>query len=752
MSRKKKGPGTITKIRRVKTNNQMRKKLAGLFFVVLLALVGLAIRITYINATNGEQYKRQVLSQSQQKYESKTISFKRGDILDRNGTILATSEKVYNVILDCSVVNYVLVSQGKESRPYREPTVKALTAVFHMNEEEILKYLDDEATKDSQYIVIRRGITINEKKAFEAYANPEGISDELVDKIYRVFAVMQDPELDFGLTKEERQERANIRGVWFEDDYNRIYPMGSQACEVIGFTYKGNTADWGIEGYYSNVLNGVNGRQYGYYNDDADVEQTIVDAVDGNSVVSTIDINLQQIVRKNMQEFADERIEEYKARKANERNDRSPQDDADGDEDDDADGARPAASGDEEEIVRAANNLAVIVANPKNGEILAMDTLDNYDLNDPTDLSFYYTDDELKNLTPEELVEKRSAVWRNFCVSDAFEPGSTVKPMTVAAGLESGFIDPDDTFVCDGYQQVADKRINCSRTSGHGSQTLGETIMHSCNDAMMQIADKMGPETFLRYQDIFNFGSRTGIDLPGESSGITQDLAGLGSVELATGAFGQGYTCTMIQELAAFSSVINGGYYYQPHVVSQILDSNGSVIKNIEPLMYKQTVSKEVSDLVREYCAKTVQKGGTGSRVKVQGYSMGGKTGTAQKLPRGNGKYILSFIGFAPLDDPQVVIYVVADEPNQVSQEDSKPLQEMTRALFEDILPYLNIFPDEDAQGNPLPDTSQTLDSDGNDTYEDLSVPEPPKGDGPAAGGNTMISEGITNDEQNYIE
>lgn len=718
----KKGQKTIKKIECKKTNNQMRKKLAGLFFLVLLALVGLAIRITYINASSGEQYKRQVLGQFQQKYESKTISFKRGDILDRNGTILATSEKVYNVVLDCSVVNYVQKFQGKERQPYREETVEALETIFHMNKEEILKYLDDPKTMESQYLVIRKGISITEKKAFEAYA-------ESVD--------------------EEGNPR-NIRGVWFEDDYNRIYPMDSQACEVIGFTYKGNTADWGIEGYYSDVLNGVNGRQYGYYNEEADVEQTIVDAVDGNSVVSTIDMNIQQIVRKEMQKFADRRIADYKIIKERERKKReeaiekgeiSPED---------------VPEPEKEEIIRAAKNLAVIVANPNNGEILAMDTLDHYNLNDPTDLSFYYTDAELENLTEEELVEKRSAVWRNFCVSDAFEPGSTVKPMTVAAGLESGAINPEDKFYCDGHETIKGKKVNCSRTSGHGEQTMAETISHSCNDAMMQMAEKMGAETFLRYQEIFNFGSRTGIDLPGESSGINRDLEGLGALELATASFGQGYTCTMIQELAAFCSVINGGYYYQPHVVSQILDSNGSVIKNIEPLVYKQTVSLEVSDEIRNYCQKTLQRGGTATRVKVPGYSMGGKTGTAQKLPRGNGKYILSFIGFAPLENPQVVIYVVADEPNQPSQEDSKPIQELSKALFEQILPYLNIFQDEDEKGNPLnptptPTPTPEVQTE-TDTAADPNVPAPPKNEETITGGNNLLSDGITNDEQTYIE
>lgn len=227
----------------------------------------------------GNQYSKQVLSQSQQKYDSRVIPFKRGDITDRNGVVLATSEKVYKVILDCKVVN------TKEE--YVEPTIKALVDVMGLDEETVRKKLEDETTKDSQYQILQSNVSINQKKAFEDYTDVSG--EEAKEK----------------LTKEEIAERSNIKGVWFEEDYRRVYPLNSTASHLVGFTYTGNSADWGIEGYYSSTLNGVNGRQFGYYNSDADVEQNIIDPINGNSVESTIDLNIQQVVEKYISNFMD---------------------------------------------------------------------------------------------------------------------------------------------------------------------------------------------------------------------------------------------------------------------------------------------------------------------------------------------------------------------------------------------------------------------------------------------------------------
>lgn len=689
--RKKRGNPLLTR----KINSKMRMKLVWLFGMVVLAFVGLGIRITVINASQGNQYSKQVLSQSQQKYDSRVIPFKRGDITDRNGVVLATSEKVYKVILDCKVVN------TKEE--YVEPTIKALVDVMGLDEETVRKKLEDETTKDSQYQILQSNVSINQKKAFEDYTDVSG--EEAKEK----------------LTKEEIAERSNIKGVWFEEDYRRVYPLNSTASHLVGFTYTGNSADWGIEGYYSSTLNGVNGRQFGYYNSDADVEQNIIDPINGNSVESTIDLNIQQVVEKYISNFMDGM----------------------------ANGPRGA---------EGAANVGVIVANPKNGEILAMATDNPYDLNDPRDLTSYYSQDEINGMDNDTMLENLYGIWKNYCISDAFEPGSTVKPLTIGAALDADVVQPSDTFVCDGYQMFGGTRIRCAIYPGaHGTETLSDLIKHSCNDGLMQIGALLGPEEFLKYQKIFNFGATTGIDLPGEATGIlhTEESLSSGSTELASASFGQGYTCTMIQEIAAICSVINGGYYYQPHVVSKILNEDGDVIKDVQPVVTKQTVSSDVSALIRQYMGTVMESDGTGAAAKVDGYSMGGKTGTAQKYPREEKKYLVSFIGFAPLDDPQVVVYVVVDEPNTEYQADSLYAQYIYKGVMTEILPYLNIFQDEEVtdKANAKMTYLENLinqkakSNRQSDSTDDTTTAAPPEDDSETKLDNKQESEGITDEE-----
>lgn len=613
-----------------KINYGMRKKLVMLFGMVLLALVVLMARITYINATSGSKYKKQVLSQAQQKYNSQTLPAKRGDIYDRNGNILATSNKVYNVIMDCKAVN--------SDTDYVEPTIRALVEVFGLDEEKMRSLLSDTRTNQSQYQILMKQATMDQKKEFEEY---------------------QDADEDSGLTKAQAQERANVKGIWFEEDYLRIYPFNETACDTIGFTLSRDVADIGLEGYYNSTLTGVDGRQYGYINTESDVEQTIIPASNGKSIQTSIDIGAQQIVEKYVNGFKE---------------------------------------------AMGAKEIGVIVEDPSTGEIIAMDGGDRYDLNNPRDLSNVYSEEEIKAMNDEETVEALNGMWSNYTVTDAYEPGSVVKPIVVAAALEKGAIQEADTFMCDGAQTFGDTMIKCAVwPDAHGTETLGEAIANSCNDAMMQIGAKMGATQFIKTQSLFNFGTRTGIDLPNEGAGIIHTKDTMGSTELACSAFGQGFTCTMIQEINAMCSVINGGYYYQPHLVTKILDSNGSTVKTITPTLLKQTISSRISEDVRSYMALSVQQG-TSRYSKVQGYSSGGKTGTAEKYPRGNGKYLVSFIGFAPVDDPAVVIYVVVDEPNTEDQASSTYAQYIAQGILSELLPYLNIRPDESEDGT-VPET-----------------------------------------------
>ncbi len=633
-----------------KINSKMSRKLIVMFLAVVVALVALAVRISYINATEGEQYERIVMTQAQQQYDSRTIPFQRGDITDRNGTLLATSEKVYNVILDCKVTNTEVEElDGTTSQKYLEPTIEALVSVLGMDEEEIRGILTADETKNSQYQVLQTGLSITEKKAFEAYTDT-------------------DSEENASLSEEELEARENVKGVWFEEDYVRTYPLDSLASDVIGFTYDGTTADWGIEGYYSDILNGTNGRQYGYFNTDADVEQTIIPAVAGKNIVSTIDSNIQQIIRNALENYEEEMA-------------------------------------DDEGKTNGAENIGVIVMDPNTGEILGMDSDRWYDLNNPRDLTTFYTEEEIDAMDNDSMMDALNAIWGNFCISDAYELGSVFKPFTIAAGLSTGVINTETKLVCDGGQQVDDYYIACE--SVHGEITIDQALQYSCNDALMQIAALLGEDEFLKYNDTFNFGMKTGIDLPGESSGQLFTTDTMGGTELATSSFGQGFTATMIQEVSAICSVINGGYYYKPHIVKEITDENGAVVESFSSTLSRRTVSEEVSATIREAMGEVMESDGTGYTVKIPGYTMGGKTGTAEKLPRDNGEYVLSFVGFAPLDDPQVVVYVVVDEPNADNQEPTVYATSIARNIFTELLPYMNIFPDE--EGYTAADIDTTL-------------------------------------------
>ena len=663
---------------RKKINHQMKGKLAGLFGAVLLALVCLLGRITYINATNGDKYKKQVLTQAQQKFENDVLPAKRGNIYDRNGNILATSNKVYNVILDCKTVN--------SDPDYVEPTIRALKEILGIDEEKVRSLLSDSRTSQSQYQILLKQLSMDKKKEFEAYTTVEE---------------------DSPLSDTEKKERGNVKGVWFEEDYLRSYPFKSLACDTIGFTLARDVADVGIESYYNSTLMGADGRQYGYFNSQSDVEQTIIEPVDGKNIVTTLDVGIQQIVEKYVNGFKKK---------------------------------------------MGAKNIGVVVQDPNTGEILAMDAGDRYDLNDPRDLSSLYSEEEIKAMNDEETVTALNAMWNNFCVTDAFEPGSVVKPIVMAGALEKGSIAEGDSFVCDGGQAFGANNntfIKCAvYPDSHGTEDLMHVIANSCNDGMMQIAEKMGAEQFIKAQSLFNFGSRTGIDLPNEGSGIIHTMDTMGETELACSAFGQGYTCTMLQEINAMSSVINGGYYYQPHLVKEIQDSNGSTVKTVEPVLLKQTISSEISAAIRSYMEDSVIEG-TSRHSKVQGYSSGGKTGTAEKFPRGNKKYLVSFITFAPVEEPQVIVYVVVDEPNAEEQADSKYPQYIAQGILSELLPYLNVEPDEAEEG-VVPETELWEGFDG--VLEDVSGSDvDEEGNMVDAEGNLIDMEGNRVDEQGYL-
>ena len=595
-----------------KFNKIMQKKLVLLFVVIVLAFVFLVGKITYINAASGEKYTKIVLDQQQ--YDSRTIPFKRGDIVDRNGTKLATSERVYNVILDMKVM------LSKEE--YVEPTIQVLKDCFEI-EESVIRGLM-ESNPSGRYNILKKSVDYNTAQKFR--------------------------KID-----EDNEKYPNVKGIWLEEDYIRKYPYSTLASDVIGFTVSGNVGSGGIEASYNAVLNGTEGREYGYLDENSDFERTVKEPENGSTIVSTIDLQVQSIVEKHILEFNEKHKNEAR----------------------DGEGSK---------------NTAVIVMNPQNGEILAEASYPNYDLNDPRNLSKYYSEETLEKMTDEEKVEKLNELWKNFCVTDTYEPGSTFKPFTISAGLEIGTLDGSENYTCGGMLHVGGHDIHCNNRKGHGTQTLKQSLENSCNVALMHIADEMGYEEFCKYQKLFGFGEYTGIDLPGEAytEGLLYTVENMDSSSLATNSFGQNFNVTMTQLAASFCSLINGGEYYKPHVVKQIQDENGNVTENKEPVLLKRTVSKETSEIIKDYMYGVVEEG-TGSSAAVEGYAIGGKTGTAQKLPRGNGKYLVSFIGYAPQENPQVVVYVVIDEPNAAAQANSGYATEMASKIMEEIFPYLGI-------------------------------------------------------------
>lgn len=624
----------------------MQKKLVVLFGLVLLAFTGLSIRLIWLTRENGTRYQKQVLAQQQ--YDSITLPYRRGDIVDAKGTKLATSEKVYNLVIDAKVMNTEL--NGKT--PYLEPTLEALGQYFDLDMTAIREYVATH--KEASWYVPLKRLTYDEISGFQ----------------------------------QAKSDNSNIKGVWFEEEYKRVYPYGSLAADTIGFTSTDNQGSYGLEEYYNSVLNGINGREYGYLNDDLNLERTVKAAVDGSSVHSTIDANVQMIVEKYLAKFMEEFKDNYK----------------------------PG---------NGAENVGCIIQWVNTGEILAMASVPTYDLNnvrDPQALigsmmvekvdtaNGYY---EIKKngtvidqtvldaMSEDDLYLNLNNLWKNYCITGTYEPGSVAKPFTVAMALEKGDITPNSTFECSGYMEIGGYKIRC-HNGAEGTMTLEKAVAKSCNVTMMKIAQIVGADDFCEYQKVFNFGLRTNVDLAGEArtASLVYSADQMGPTDLATNSFGQNFNVTMIQMITAFSSLINGGYYYEPHLVSKITNASGATVENIEPRVLKQTVSEETSAYIRQYCNAVVTEG-TGKTARPAGYMIGGKTGTAETIDqnthkRSKDEHVVSFMGYAPADNPQIAIYVVVDRPNVSHQGDAKHATRLVRSILTEVLPYLNIFMTEE--------------------------------------------------------
>lgn len=673
---------------RISPIKKRQRKVAFIFAAFLLLLVGLSIRLIYIINVHGTEYQKAVLQN--QSYDTTVIPYKRGDILDANGTILATSEKVYNVVIDASVM------LTYEDHPYLDPTIAAIREYLPELDASAIKYYVDNNPNDRYYVAAKR----------LSY-------DEISDFI----------------EAQNSDDGKNIKGVYFEEEYKRVYPNGSLASTVLGYTKKNGSDDgaYGLEEYYNDELTGTNGREYGYQNDDDILERTVIAAEDGYTIQTTIDANIQSIVEKYLKQFNDEH----------------------------ANSAR---------IGNGAENLGCIIMDVNTGDILAMANYPDYDPNDykntdpliGTNLIESYvnsagytiynttdtviTEDLLYTLTDDQININLNSLWKNYCISTTYEPGSTAKPFTVAAALESGVITGDEVYTCNGYLEVGGYKIKCHTyaSGGDGAVSVQDSIAWSCNVALMKIGQLMGEDLFCQYQNTFNFGLKTNIDLAGEArtASLVYSADEMQPSDLATNTFGQNFNVTMIQMITGFSALINGGYYYEPHVVSKITNSSGATIENIEPRVLKQVISESTSEKLRQYTRATcMEEGGsrrTGKTARPAGYAIGGKTGTAETLPRGNGEYVVSFMGYAPADDPQIAIYVVVDRANATKQDDAKYATGIVRNILTEVLPYLGIYMTEELSDSEIKEleekglsvtlnqgeeTESTEDEDGSDEY-----------------------------------
>ncbi len=625
----------------------MQRKLVVLFLLVLLAFVGLGARLFFIGRDQGQAYSMKVLSQ--QAYDNQTIPYKRGQILDNKGNVLADSQLVYNVIVDAY--------QVLDKEYYLEPTLDELQRLG-IDREEMERYIREQPA--SRYYIAMKNLPFQKRKDF-------------LDRIEAGSA----EEEENNVPRAERHFD-NVRGVWFEAGYIRTYPQGEMACDVIGFATNNNVGMAGLEQYYNDTLNGVAGRQYGYLDDSLNMDWIIHDAKDGNTLQLTLDSNIQRIIEKHLKAFNDKYAHTY----------------------------RKNGNG--------AYDVACIVMDCNTGAVLGMAGYPFFDLNDPYNTDALIgspvlnekdqptrkalTAEDIDAMEDQEKARYLNYLWKNFCIAYPFEPGSTGKLITVAAGLETGKISEDEQYYCNGFMQVADAKIYCHNTKGHRFLNLGQAVERSCNVYMMNIITEIGAETFSEYQNVFNLGLKTNIDLAGEArtDALLQPADVMSPVDLATNSFGQNYEVTMIQFMSAFCSIINGGYYYQPYVVDKVISENGTVISKTEPKVIKRTISAETSAKMREFCEMVVMTGlGTGEYGRPYGYAIGGKTGTAETLPRGNDEYIASFMAFAPVKDPQVAIYVVVNRVNDKKQGNHRLPCEICRDVLQEVLPYMGIYMDQ---------------------------------------------------------
>ena len=470
-----------------------------------------------------------------------------------------------------------------------------------------------------------------------------GISEETARK--RVEKVSSIERVKTNVAKEtgDAIRAYGLSGVKVDEDYKRYYPYGTLASKVLGFTGADNQGILGLEVKYDEYLQGTNGKIL-TLTDARGIEienagESRLEPVNGYDLCLSLDYNIQMYCEQAAKKVCTK---------------------------------------------KSADSVSVIVMNPQNGELMAMVNYPEFDLNDP----FTLVGDNGEAVSAEEKQNLLNKMWRNQCISDTYEPGSTFKIITAAAALEEGVVKLDDAFYCPGYKIVEDRRIRCARTTGHGAETFETGIMNSCNPVFMELGERLGAENFVGYFKQFGLLSKTNIDLPGEAGTIMHKTENIGPVELATISFGQSFQITPIQLVTTVSSIINGGTRVTPHFGVSVQDADGNTVKTFSYETHENICTAETSETMRYLLEKVVSEG-TGKNAKIEGFSIGGKTATSQTLPRSDHKYISSFLGFAPADDPQVLVLVVINNPQGIYYGGTIAAP-VAKEIFENILPYLD--------------------------------------------------------------
>lgn len=602
--------------------------------VAILLSVALLLRVGYWQFIRGGEMRAEA---AEQQTRDRLIQSPRGSILDRNGKELAVSTSVETVSITPTEVR---------SNDDYDIVAARLADILEMDADEVLKIFE----KNSSYEIVKRRIDKDTAQAVRAYI-----------------------------------DEADLSGIHLDEDTKRVYPLGSFAAHVIGFTGTDNTGLSGIEMVLNDRLSGEPGRVVSAKNAAGEEMpfqyERRIDPKEGEDVVLTLDEVIQLFAEKYLKEAYLE--------------------------------------------CEAAEGAACIVMDPSNGEILAMAVEGSFDLNDP----FYLTEEEeevLEPLSGEEYSKAWNEImqpkWRNKAVQDSYEPGSTFKIITASAALEEGLVSENDHFYCSGVKKVGSWEIHCHNRSGHGDQTFREGIQNSCNIVVMELAERLGSDLFKKYIQSFGFFETTGIELNGEQSGIFYE--NFGEVDRATASFGQGFQVTPLQMVRAVSAVANGGNLVRPHLVKEYRDQDGNVTETTDTTPLRQVISKSTSETMCSILESVVSEG-TGKNAYVKGYHIAGKTGTSEKNPRGTDKRIASFIGFAPADDPQLVCLVILDEPQSDVRSGGYLAAPVVARILDDSLNYLGVEPDyeettevqefsvPDVKGFTLADAKTALDEAG---------------------------------------